>query len=40
MIQVDKLEVTFGAGTPLENRALRGPSLTIPEGQFCNGHRQ
>lgn len=34
MIQVDKLEVTFGAGTPLENRALRGLDLTIPEGQF------
>ena len=34
MIQVDHLEVTFGAGTPLENRALRGLSLTIPEGQF------
>lgn len=34
MIQVDQLQVTFGAGTPLENRALRGLSLTIPEGQF------
>ena len=34
MIQVEQLAVTFGAGTPLENRALRGLNLTIPEGQF------
>lgn len=34
MIRAENLEVTFGAGTPLENRALRGLSLDIPQGQF------
>lgn len=34
MIQVEQLQVTFGAGTPLENHALRGINLSIPEGQF------
>lgn len=34
MIEVKELHVTFGAGTPLENHALRGINLQIPEGQF------
>ena len=34
MIVVEDIHVTFGRGTPLENRALRGLSLTIPTGQF------
>ncbi|MCL6416861.1 ABC transporter ATP-binding protein [Aestuariirhabdus sp. Z084] len=34
MIQLDQVRVTFNPGTPLENPALRGLSLTIPEGQF------
>src|SRR5690554_6386869 len=34
MIQIDNLHVWFGRGTPLENHALRGVSLEIPQGQF------
>ncbi|QEN89182.1 ABC transporter ATP-binding protein [Labrys sp. KNU-23] len=34
MIEIKDIHVTFGRGTPLENRALRGLSLTIPTGQF------
>ena len=34
MIQLDDIHVTFGAGTPLETRAVRGISLTINEGEF------
>lgn len=34
MISIDNLKVTFGKGTPLENKALRGLSLTVPKGQF------
>lgn len=34
MIQIDNLQVWFGRGTPLENHALRGISLEIPQGQF------
>lgn len=34
MIDVNDLRVTFNAGTPLENQALRGIDLTIPKGQF------
>ena len=34
MIQVDNLHVTFNAGTPLENRAMRGIDLEIPKSQF------
>ncbi len=34
MITAQNLQVTFGKGTPLENRALRGLSITIPQGQF------
>ncbi len=34
MIQVSGIYVTFNPGTPLENPALRGIDLTIPQGQF------
>lgn len=34
MINIENLRVTFGKGTPLENKALRGLSLTVPKGQF------
>ena len=34
MIELHAVDVTFGRGTPLETRALRGASLTIPAGQF------
>lgn len=34
MIQLDNIQVTFNAGTILENRALRGVSLTVPEHEF------
>jgi putative ABC transport system ATP-binding protein len=35
MISVERLSVTFNKGTPLERRALRNVSLTIPSGEFC-----
>lgn len=34
MLDAKNLAVTFNAGTPIENRALRGLNLTIPTGQF------
>ncbi len=34
MITVKDAHVTFGRGTPLETRALRGLDLSIPEGEF------
>jgi len=34
MIRVEDLAVTFGRGTPMETKALRGISLAIPTGQF------
>jgi putative ABC transport system ATP-binding protein len=34
MIAVQDVHVTFGRGTPLENHALRGLDITIPEGEF------
>jgi putative tryptophan/tyrosine transport system ATP-binding protein len=34
MIVVQDIHVTFGRGTPLENRALRGLDLRIPAGEF------
>lgn len=34
MISLDDIHVTFGEGTPLETRAVRGISLTISEGEF------
>jgi putative ABC transport system ATP-binding protein len=35
MISVERLSVTFNRGAPLERRALRNVSLTIPTGEFC-----
>jgi len=34
MLRAKNLEITFNAGTPIENRVLRGLSLDIPTGQF------
>ena len=34
MISAKQLHVVFNLGSPLENKALRGVSLEIPEGQF------
>ena len=34
MINVSDLVVVFGAGTPLEKRALNGVDLTIERGEF------
>ncbi|WP_339803740.1 ABC transporter ATP-binding protein [uncultured Marinobacter sp.] len=34
MITADNLKLTFGKGTPLENPALRGMSLTVEQGDF------
>ena len=34
MLRAKGLEITFNAGTPIENRVLRGLNLTIPTGQF------
>ena len=34
MIFLEDIHVTFGEGTPLETRAVRGISLTIEEGEF------
>jgi len=34
MISISQLAVTFGAGTPLETRALAGVDLTIGQGDF------
>jgi putative ABC transport system ATP-binding protein len=34
MIDIQNLHVTFGAHTPLENKALRGLSVQVKEGQF------
>ncbi len=34
MIQLDNIQVTFNPGTILENRALRGVSLEVPQHQF------
>src|SRR3546814_16554 len=34
MITARNLHVTFGRGTPLETRALRGVDIEIPQGQF------
>jgi putative ABC transport system ATP-binding protein len=34
MLNAQNLELTFNPGTPIETRALRGLSLSIPEGQF------
>lgn len=34
MITAKNLKLTFGQGTPLENPALRGMSLTVNQGEF------
>lgn len=34
MIQLDNIDVTFDAGTPLERRALQDVGLQVPKGQF------
>lgn len=34
MLSAHDLKITFHAGTPMENRALRGLDLTIPSGEF------
>lgn len=34
MIEAKEIRVTFNQGTPLEATALRGVSLSVPEGQF------
>lgn len=34
MIELKNIEVTFNPGTILENRALRGVSLSVPQHQF------
>lgn len=34
MISAENLSLTFGKGTPLENPALRGLSLTVNQGEF------
>jgi putative ABC transport system ATP-binding protein len=34
MLCARRLEMTFNAGTPIENRVLRGLDLEIPTGQF------
>ena len=34
MLSVKDLKITFNKGTPIETKALRGLSLTIPNGQF------
>ncbi len=34
MIELKDIQVTFNPGTVLENRAIRGISLEVPEHQF------
>ncbi len=34
MIRLQDIQVTFNAGTILENKALKGVSLDVPEHQF------
>lgn len=34
MLKASNLRMTFHAGTPMENRALRGLDLIIPKGEF------
>lgn len=34
MLRASHLRITFNAGTPMENRALRGLDLEIPSGEF------
>ncbi len=34
MIRLEDIQVTFNPGTILENRALKGVNLEVPEHQF------
>lgn len=34
MLEATNLNITFNPGTPIETRALRGMSVSIPKGQF------
>jgi len=34
MIELDRIQVVFNPGTPIETRALRGPSLRIDRSEF------
>jgi putative ABC transport system ATP-binding protein len=34
MIELDRIQVVFNPGTPIETRALRGPSLRIERSEF------
>ncbi len=36
MIALEDIQVTFNPGTILENRALKGVSLEVPEHEFFN----
>lgn len=36
MLKAQDLRITFNPGTPIENPALRGMSLAIPEGEFVS----
>lgn len=36
MLDAQDLHITFNPGTPIENPALRGMSLAIPEGEFVS----
>ena len=36
MLKAERLFLTFNPGTPIENPALRGLSIEIPEGQFVS----
>src|SRR5690625_7328092 len=34
MLEATNLQITFNPGTPIETRALRGMTVSIPKGQF------
>ena len=34
MMRAENLKITFNPGTPIENPALRGMSLSIADGEF------
>lgn len=36
MMRAENINVTFNVGTPIENRALRGLSINIKEGEFVS----
>ena len=39
MLELTNLHKTFAAGTPNEKKALKGLSLSLDAGDFCNGNR-